>query len=579
MNHAKRIDKLEAELSPDQIWRRWLDAALRFNSRADHAMWVAQDMQNRQAFPTFVRDLMPYATSKSNEKPAERRNRLSQAQQTLHWNYYLFEEVNKAIERQLEHLSSLACPLLSEIDRLEGNLLQPLAWMPLPLPKEDAATARAALDNYIMPQRDFCDEFSRWICEYCAETAVNETALGPEQRLAIWKEVRSTHEIGSIKWEYYVELKPFPYRSLGAAALVDGRWIDLALLKMAEFAALLASSGFRLEELPDSHPLEPLMVMNKSGLYAREQELLPIRKKAESRLRQFKGTIRMIRRRAFVDIDEYRSWPGRAVAGELSRMWGVNVAHWNQRFDSLGGEGRAQVGGVKIHRLRDPFSSRDFAVCDHEMELELRRQARRLVLQRIHGTRKADSAATASRSLVREIVSAALIAAHASAKLVKRMERIFDGHPVIFRKTEEQLAHQLTFCEEIANRYNETCLTSVQNGDSDESDSAWSQIVFGSAEVNAEKRSEVVFNTIRDRAKAYALESLGCTEAARKLFCELIANHLPASKDRAKTPTESKTPEPPGPSLFERMLAYADKLDRLMKAKEGRKSETKSGTT
>jgi len=569
MSLEKRIDEQEASLSPDQILLRWLDETMKFKSRLEYMMWVSLDWRTRHPFSVFFRDLRPLATSKSREKAAERRKRLLTAEETLRLGYYLFDGANQTVERQLQYLFPLAGPLLSEVERLENDSLQPIAWMPLPLSEEVAAIVRTALDNYLMPPRYFRDNLCLWISDHCTETTAKGTATGPERRMAKWKEVqRALSELGAIKRGYYVELGPFPYRSLGRAALLDLRWIDRRLLELAEFAALLLSRGFRLQDPPDTHPLGPRLVVNSAGRPASEQELLPIRNEVEGRLREFKGTKQNVRGQVYVDIDDYRNWTGRAVTGELKRMPGIDVMHWIRCL-----EGRAEIAGVKIHRLEAPFSSGDFVACDDEIELAVRSKARWLVQERIHGTGTCGSAARASRSLVRESVSAALIAALASRELVKRMEWLFDGHQAIFRDTEQRLAQQTAFWEAVADRFNFTCPTSLQEGDLGESGSAGSQIDLDSARIAAEKRSEIKFNTIKLSAEAFALESLGRGPAAMKILSELIAKNIPSSTDGAQAPPEPKAPEPPGPSRLDQMLAYADKLERAMKAKDEKESQ------
>jgi hypothetical protein len=557
MSLEKRIDEQEASLSADQILLRWLDETMTFKSRLEYMMWVFQDWRTRHPFSVFFRDLKPLATSKSREKAAERK-RLLTAEETLRLGYYLFDGANQIVERQLQYLFPLAGPLLSEVERLENDSLQPMAWMPLPLSEEVAATVRTALDNYCMPVRDFVHQLRLWTNVYCAEAIGKGPSDQAEEKLAKLQEIERALFTGNTpKAGWWVELEPFPYRSLGAASLVDGRWIDRRLLELAEFAALLVSRGYRLQNPPDSHPLEPLLVVNSAGLSMSEQELFAIRKEAESRLRQFKGRKQRIRGKVYVDIDDYRSWIGRAVTGELKRMPGFDVAHWNRWFDSLGGEGRAEIAGVKIHRMEAPFSSKDFVVCEGGNEFAIRSLARRLVQKRIHRTGIGGSAAPTSRSLVRESVSAALIAVLALRSLVKRMEWLFDGHHVIFTETEEQLAQQITIWEEVVDRFNLTCPFAVEEGDRNESGSAGLQIDLDSAAISAEKLSEVTFNTIKLTAEVFALDSLGRHADAMKIVAKVMAEPIAANTDGAQAQPEPKVPAPPGPSIYEEMLANA----------------------
>jgi len=460
--------------------------------------------------------------------------------------------------------------------------LHPLGSVSVPMRQEVAATVRTALDNYLMPLRDFRDNLCRWISDGCTETTPIGTAMAPEQRLAKWQEIRrSLFKTDAIKWRYYVELEPFPYRSLGAASLVDGRWIDRRLLELAEFAALLVSRGNRLQDPPDRHPLEPLLVVDSAGFSPSEHELLPIRKKAECRVRQFKGTRHEIRGQVYVDIEDYRNWKGRTVMGELKPIRGLDVAHWNLWLDSQGGEGRVQIAGVKLHRLRAPFRSSDLVACEDEIELARKSSTRSLLLEKIHGNGISAVGGPVSRSLLRETLTALLVDLLASCKLVERMEQQFGGHQFVYTKTKEQLAQHITRMQKVVIGFNLMSILAKAQG-FNESGSAGSQIDLESAEISAEERSEIMFNSIKLRAEAIALESLGRQADAMKIASKLIAETNAANGDGAQAPPEPKAPEPPGPPFWERLLAYTDKLDCAQKAKDERsrnRSEANSGTT
>lgn len=562
MSVDKRLDDLEGSLSAEQLLLRWLDQTQKFSSRAEYHVWTARDLETRRPFRVFFRDLESLAKSKCRDKSAEPRKLLSRAEETLRFGYYLFEGTNETVERQLERSFSSACPLVSELEKLEGELIQPIAFMPLALSEEAAALVRTALENWVVPVQDFARGLRRWVSDHYAETMGAGPSSCAEEKLAKSQEVGRALFTGStpgVGW--LVELGPFPFRSLGTASLLDGKWIDIGLLKLAEFAALLLSRGFRLQNPPDSHPLEPLLVVNSDGLPASEQELSAVLNEADSRLRKFEGNRRQVRGRFYVDIDQYRSWEDRAVTGELKRMVGIDVAEWNRWLETLGGEGRAEIGGVKIRCLEAPFSPADFVVCGDDRELAVRNQMRRLVLEKFH--RKIGSSATpASRSQIREGVSFTLISLLASRELVKRMEWFMFGHRVLFEESQEQLTRQISFWEAVATRFNEINSWFVDAQDLNESASTESQIDLDSVRNEAVRKGELMFKSVRDVAEAYALKSLGRHRDATKLFGELIAKHTPANTSDAQAPDQSKAREPQGPSIWQRMLAYTDELER-----------------
>ena len=555
MNRGQRMEDLEASLSPYQIWVRWLDATTsKFASHLAYVQWAGQDPGNRLPFPTFDRELTPYATSRTGEKASEHRKKLLRAQETLRFYYCLFREVDETVNRHSSPLITLGLEVM--LRRLADDTianLHPLGLVSVPLRPEVAAAVRTALDNYLLPQRDFCDRLCRWICDSCAEKIVT----GPEQRLAKFKEVqRALFEIAAIKWGCYIQLEPFPCRSLGAAALVESRWIDRRLLELAEFAALGASCGYRLQDPADNHPLEPRLVVNSSGLPPSEQELLFIRNEVKRRLRQFKGAKQEIRGKVYIDIEDYRNWNGRIVTLEFAPMRGLDVAHWNRTINSLGGEGRAEVAGVKLHRLRAPFRSSDFIECQDETDFVRRSEMRSLLLEKIHGNGISAVGGPVSRSLVREQLNARLIDLLALGDLVKWIEEQFGGHQFAFRETKEQLARQITRTQNVVAGFNLMSIFSNESG------STASQIDLDSAAISAEKRSEVMFNTIKLTAEAFALESLGRHADAMQIVAKVMAEPIAANTDGAQAQPEPKAPEPPGPSCWEKLLALADELRR-----------------
>jgi len=576
MNLGKRTDDLEASLSAEQILLRWLDETIsKFDSFQEYMKWAGQDPGNRLPFPTFDRELMPYATSKTREKASERRKKLLTMQETLRFCYCLFREVDDTVNRHSSPLITLGLEVA--LRRLVDDWIadsHPLGLLPVPMRQEVAATVRTALDNYVMPLEFFFYHFDCWIGNYyCTETIAKGTATDAEQRRAKSDEVLGAlSDMGAIKSAYYVQLEPFPYRLLGAASLVDGRWIDRRLLELAEFAALLVSRGYRLQDPPDSHPLEPLLVVNSGGLPPSEQELLPSRNEAECRLRQLKGRNKKIRGHGFLDIDDYRHWTGRTVTGELTPIMGLDIVHSNRWLDSQGGEGRAEIAGVKLHRLRAPFRSSDFIGCEDEAEFARRSEVRSMLLEKIHGNGISALGGPVSRSLLRETLNTALIDLLATRDLVKWIEEQFGGHQFVFRKTKEQLARQITRMQNVVTGFNLMSILTKAQG-FNESGSAGSQIDLDSAGRSAKERSEVMFNSIKLTAEAFALESLGRHADAIKIVSKSMAETNAAETDGAQTPPEPKAPEPPGPPLFERFVAYTDELDRAQKAKDKKESE------
>lgn len=55
--------------------------------------------------------------------------------------------------------------------------------------------------------------------------------------------------------------------------------------------------------------------------------------------------------RPYLHIEDYRAWAGPNLRGDLQRVEGIMVAFWNHWVDRQGGEGRAELAGVKVGYL------------------------------------------------------------------------------------------------------------------------------------------------------------------------------------------------------------------------------------
>ena len=139
--------------------------------------WVNKNAGKRLPFPTFNRELIPYASSKSLGKGSERTKKLTTAVGTLRFDYCLFTGVDQTVNLHSEPLA--AFELKTSVRRLGDQLLadsRPLRWVPVPLLQEPAATVRTALDNYVMPARDFAQLLSGWIRNSCSRNSAKVAA-------------------------------------------------------------------------------------------------------------------------------------------------------------------------------------------------------------------------------------------------------------------------------------------------------------------------------------------------------------------------------------------------------------------
>ena len=141
--------------------------------------------------------------------------------------------------------------------------------LPYPLDAETAAAVEAALEHRVVSWNCLRDAetIEDWVLddptadEYISDAALASTVRRVERRL---KALVRSKVIRSAK---RVSLPALPHAFLSAAPLLDGRWIDVSVLELAELGVILADGGFRRRDSVDPHPLarEEFVQLNQRG--------------------------------------------------------------------------------------------------------------------------------------------------------------------------------------------------------------------------------------------------------------------------------------------------------------------------
>jgi hypothetical protein len=161
-------------------------------------------------------------------------------------------------------------------------------------------------------------------------------------------------ERGTVEASSVVVLPTVPMISLRVAPLIDDTWIDEFVVARAEEGALLSENGF--EAVPyEEHRLAWHRIVSRSGDEADAEQVRAIRQAARENLARFKGRRKEIEARPYIHFGDFSSWKGRKLRGDLNsedrRKKGIVVRSWNRMIEEQGGEGEAELAGIKVKKI------------------------------------------------------------------------------------------------------------------------------------------------------------------------------------------------------------------------------------
>ena len=247
--------------------------------------------------------------------------------------------------------------------------------------------------------------------------------------------------------DVYLETVPVPF--LQVVPLVEGEWLDWHVIELAELGAMLQANGYQVQETNDEHPLAWPRFTNSSGSEADQDEIRYLRKQVGLHLKRFSGRTREIGGRPYVSFEDYCSWQGRKVKGDLSVCAGFTTASWNTWLDADCAEGR--LDGVPVARLTCYVEEHDYLLCPDGAEGRLERRAS---LLSVFG--KAGSRTRREDVVWKEIAGILLIKLYAFRQAAGTIsQRYFDGEEVLFPDLVRSLAELIKYVEELVATFND----------------------------------------------------------------------------------------------------------------------------
>lgn len=321
--------------------------------------------------------------------------------------------------------------------------------------------------------------------------------------------MRELADSGQVQAGSSVFLDSVPIPFLREAPLVHGRWLDRLAVELAEWGALLQRKGYRFQEAEDGHPLALVVLNRDNGKEADPAEIGSLRRRASHNLAKFPGRARKIDGRMYLHFDDYRSWPGRKVKGDLlpNVKEGMVTVSWNKWVSDHGGEGVVAIAGVPVEDLQCYVGGCSYYSCPNGTE-EQHQQRERLLdgmrLWRRKPERKAE--------LIREwefTVGKCLMEVYAFQQALTLISnKYFDGQQILFNDSIKDLAEVIKEAEKTVDNFN--CLF-------DDETELLERMDLEPLRQSANKVAAQQMVYIVDMAKAEALDAMGERQASIEL--------------------------------------------------------------
>ena len=519
----KRVEKIEQSLTPQQAILVAIDKAIsQFASPGECEAWLSQHPDDfllgdpREVMAAVSKQLRKESVQTRMKAVARSlRRRVLLAGLWRDCNCYIAD----IIKTKSSCLQLAAEKIYREMDRIDNLQAVRESWRiavaePYPLDPEQAAAVQAACNQHIQEWETLvaCD-LPDWVQ---AEPASEPGKSAHELEQA----VRALIESGEVGRGAALDLGPIPLSSLGQAPLVDGEWIERHLVELAELGARATEQGLELM-VTDDHFLAPFSIgrLSERGepIPVNEKLIAALRDDTNSALAKFAGRTREIEGRSYLHIDDYRGWAGRRLQSDLQPLEGVVVSSWNDWIDRQGGEGKAELGGIKVRKLKVLVEPSDFIVCSDPAESRLRLQQRRLRLEEIRSL-QAKHEASEARIHIKEMLETLLedlLTARSAIATISALH--FGGHAVLFTEDDQRLRSQIELAETLADLYNQLLdLQYVQD--------PLSKIDISKVKQAADRGSEAIVDRLISAVKSEIKAGVANAQRARDICNASLSN-------------------------------------------------------
>ena len=366
-----RLDGLDDHLSPTEIVLRQLREIARISSTLEYVDNLKKSDWPLQRMTRQARRAVTKAMKGCPRDSIDRHADEAERDVAFLWNLYL--QLNRRIHDDLRTALPMLILLVSDLryraldyDRRADAAS---AWMracrdlPYPLDARTAAAVEAAIAHQVeswsvLNDGDTIDE---WVYEELGDQdpdgVLDESASRISRRVE--RELRRLVRSNEIQAGRVVSLLDSPHPFLVTAPLVEGHWIDVTVLELAELGSILTESGCTPRGSGDLHPLawEEFVKPDAHG------ELSPIgdatwndaREAATERVRSYRGRRRRFDNRDYVNLALYQRWRYRSLGARLDASIdnGFVVSSWNDWVMDRGL--KAVLAGIRVEPIK-PFA-------------------------------------------------------------------------------------------------------------------------------------------------------------------------------------------------------------------------------
>ncbi len=373
----KRLENLDDDLSPTDIVLRELQRMARFRSTAEYLASLRDDPTSNWPLNRMTRQARRAVEKSMHGMPSDAIERhVREAVREVVFLWHLHCKLNDRIDAELRVLRPLVALLASNLGyrmldhRRRSDAAR--AWLrasrdfPYPLDAQTAAAVDAAIAhqvqswNYLRNAETIdgrvYDNLGTEDCHDVPDESLTRTSRRVEH------ELRRLVQSNDVEAGKVVSLHDSPHPFLSAAPLLEGCWIDIVVLELAELGVILADSGCKLRRSGDLHRLAWEVVVRTIT----EGELSPIddaswhdaRQAATDRVRSYRGRRRVIKGRDYVKFTPYQRWRAGAVGARLeaSTENGFVVPSWNDWVKNQGPT--AVLAGTRVEPI-EPSSHAD----------------------------------------------------------------------------------------------------------------------------------------------------------------------------------------------------------------------------
>ena len=263
---------------------------------------------------------------------------------------YLYLKLNHRIELGLRVARPTIAWLYSDFRRilLYRQLSDASRDFPYPVDPQTAAAVDAALANQVQSWDSLGDARTivHWPYEVNQPDKVGDEDFDASRARASRKVKRALTRLvqsNDVEAGKVVSLHDSPHPFLSAAPLLEGCWIDIVVLELAELGVILQDRGWTPRPIGRLSPtrLQGVRSSRRRGRTPRpidDASWHDARQAATDRVRSYRGRRRVIKGRDYVKFTPYQRWRAGTVGARLeaSTENGFVVPSWNDWLKNRG---------------------------------------------------------------------------------------------------------------------------------------------------------------------------------------------------------------------------------------------------